>query len=551
MSSTTVERSRLARPTQSSRRFPGRVATTIVLVCLVVMLLVRIFRDELSAVMKMFDTAAANLATLVLSFLIAVTLAVWFICFSDYRTTTKARVLLLLLALGIVVASGFQIEGPSGDMAFSLVPRPWLGRMLPTDRPPPPGAAEGRADLSTTTADDYPRFLGPLGTNYLAAAGDKPLARDWESNPPKLRWRQTSGQGWSAFAIVNGFAVTLEQHGSEEWTTCYEAASGKLVWKCVQPGRHEAPMGGVGPRSTPTIHAGHVYSIGGLGRLLCLDGNSGKVIWEKDLLAETGTDAAVEKQAVMWGRAGSPLVLADLGIIVVPGGGRDGAATSLIAYDLETGTERWRGGTSQISYVSPVEATLAGVRQIISVNEEDVTGHDCQTGEVLWKHSWPGSSSGNASCSQPHVLSGDRLLLTKGYGEGAEMIRVRKTGGKFAVETVWKNPRALKTKFTNVTIIADHAYGLSDGILECVRLEDGESRWRRGRYGHGQVLGVGDVFLVLSERGELALVEANPQEHVELDRIDALDGKTWNSIALYGRLLLIRNAQEAACIELP
>ena len=131
------------------------------------------------------------------------------------------------------------------------------------------------------------------------------------------------------------------------------------------------------------------------------------------------------------------------------------------------------------------------------------------------------------------------------------MIRIRDKGGKLSAETVWKNARVLKTKFTNVTIVGDHVYGLTDGIMECVRLEDGQSQWRRGRYGHGQVLGVGNLILVLSEQGQLALVEANPQKHVELGRIDALDGKTWNSIALYGRLLLVRNAEQAACFELP
>ena len=131
------------------------------------------------------------------------------------------------------------------------------------------------------------------------------------------------------------------------------------------------------------------------------------------------------------------------------------------------------------------------------------------------------------------------------------MIRIRDEGEKLSVEAVWKNSRSLKTKFTNLTIINNHAYGLSDGIMECVGLDDGNSRWRRGRYGHGQVLGVGDLLLVLAENGQLALVEANPQKHVELGRIDALTGKSWNSLALYGNLLLIRNAQEAACFELP
>jgi outer membrane protein assembly factor BamB len=537
------------------RLFPGRVASTIMLVCLVVMLLVRIFRDEMARVIKMFDMAAANISTLILSFVIVVTLLVWFLCFSDYKVRTKGIVMAALAALLLVLGGGFQIDGPTGDLAFALVPRPWLATVLPAaPRPPAPKPAEEKqepADLARTTALDFPRFLGPEGTNHLPSAGGVPLARDWKAAEPKLHWKQTIGQGWSGFAVVNGYAVTIEQHDAEEWVTCYEVATGRLVWKRVTPGRHEAPMGGVGPRSTPTIHQGRVYAIGGLGRLQCLSGKDGTLLWEDDLLARCGTTAEDDKAVVMWGRAGSPLVVADLGLLVVPGGGPVGAATSLLAYDLASGNVRWRGGDSQISYVTPVEATLAGKRQIISVNEKDASGHDIETGAVLWKHSWPGSSSGNATCSQPHVLSGDRILLTKGYGEGAEMIRIVEQDGKFVTDSVWKNSRVLKTKFTNITIIGDHAYGLSDGILQCVALEDGKIRWRGGRYLHGQLLGVGDLIVVLGEDGVLALVEANPKKYVELGRIDALAGKTWNSFALYGKLLLIRNAQEAACYELP
>jgi outer membrane protein assembly factor BamB len=552
----TAGKSVAAPPARLPRLFPGRVASTIILVCLVVMLLVRIFRDELATVIKVFDTAAANISTLILSFVIAVSVIVWFLCFSDYTWKVKGSVLVALAALLLVLAGGFQIDGPTGDMAFGLVPRPWLAAVLPADpSPPAPKRAEDRqeqgADLATTTAGDFPRFLGPKGTNYLPSAGGEPLARDWNAAPPRLLWRQTIGQGWSGFAVVNGYAVTLEQQADEEWVTCYQARTGQLVWKHATPGRHQAPMGGVGPRSTPTIHQGRVYTVGGLGRLQCLSGRDGTVQWDDDVLTRCGTDLAADKQSVMWGRAGSPLVVPDLGLVVVAGGGPKGAATSLLAYDLTTGAVRWRGGNSQISYVTPVAATLAGQRQIISVNEDDVTGHDISTGAVLWKHAWPGSSSGNATCSQPHVLPADRILLTKGYGEGAEMIRIVEQGGQFAVEPLWKNSRVLKTKFTNITVSGDYAYGLSDGILECVALSDGMSRWRRGRYGHGQVLGVGDLILVLGEGGQLALVEANPEKHVELGRIDALDGKTWNTFALYGKLLLVRNAQEAACYELP
>ena len=95
-----------------------------------------------------------------------------------------------------------------------------------------------------------------------------------------------------------------------------------------------------------------------------------------------------------------------------------------------------------------------------------------------------------------------------------------------------------------------HVYGLSDGILECVELESGKRKWKRGRYGHGQILGVRDLLLVQSETGDVLLVEANPDKLVELGRLPAIEGKSWNNLCLYGSLLLVRNAEEAACYEL-
>src|SRR5262245_6875309 len=158
-----------AKPAASSpaplpRLFPGRVASTLILVCLGVMLIVRVFREEFAAVIKVFDSAAANISTLILSFVITVTVLVWFLCFSDYAWRTKGIVMAGLAALLLVLASGFQIDGPTGDLAFGLVPRSWLSAVLPAgSRLPAPKAADDHAqqaaDLATTTAADFPRFL--------------------------------------------------------------------------------------------------------------------------------------------------------------------------------------------------------------------------------------------------------------------------------------------------------------------------------------------------------------------------------------------------------
>jgi outer membrane protein assembly factor BamB len=205
-----------------------------------------------------------------------------------------------------------------------------------------------------------------------------------------------------------------------------------------------------------------------------------------------------------------------------------------------------------VGYSSPTIATLHGVEQILIVNEATVAGHDPQTGAELWQYKWFGSSTGTASVAQPHAIDNNRVLITKGYGGGLTIFRVdRAANGKWSVVEEHKNPAALKTKFTNVAVLDGHAYALSDTILECVNLADGKAKWKKGRYGQGQLLAVGKLLLIQCESGEVALAEANPERPRELTRFAAIQGITWNNPCLYGRLLLVRNGDEAACYELP
>ncbi|MCH5373905.1 MAG: PQQ-like beta-propeller repeat protein [Planctomycetes bacterium] len=310
-------------------------------------------------------------------------------------------------------------------------------------------------------------------------------------------------------------------------------------------------MGGIGPRCTPTISEGKVYALGATGVLRCLDGASGRQIWRDDIVTDRlGITPGQDLKGIAWGRAASPLIVDNL--VVVPWGGPDeGPYVSLAAYDKDTGSVVWTAGPYQASYSSPTLATLDGVRQILIVNQHHVTSHDPETGNMLWECEWPGSSNTNASVSQPVPLPDDRVLLSKGYGVGAKLLQIRRTeAGKWKVDVVWENPRVLQTKFSNVVVRDGFAYALSDGILQCADLSNGERCWRGGRYGQGQVLGVGDRLLIQAESGDVACVAARPDDCEELAVFTALDGKTWNNPCLYDRYLLVRNAQEAACYEL-
>src|SRR5262249_41637035 len=150
-----------------------------------------------------------------------------------------------------------------------------------------------------------------------------------------------------------------------------------------------------------------------------------------------------------------------------------------------------------ISYASPSVVRLGGVRQIVIVNEDNITGHSAATGVVLWTYNWDGSSSSSASASQAVAVGGDRLFVSKGYRGGSALFAVgRDEKDNWTAKELWHHQKSLQTKMTNVVVHGGFVYGLSDGILECVELNSGERKWKGGHYGHGQILRVGELLLV-------------------------------------------------------
>jgi outer membrane protein assembly factor BamB len=395
------------------------------------------------------------------------------------------------------------------------------------------------------TSHDYPAFLN--GKPWAEVEGVA-LETDWKACPPRLLWKQPIGAGWSGFAVVGDYAVTQEQRGDQELVVCYEVRTGNVAWQHADNVRWDprgnGALGFEGPRATPTIHDGRVYSHGATGILNCIDASTGDLLWSHDTLAE---NAAAN---IMWGKSGSPLIVDDR--VVVSVGGTDNA--SLVAYDCKNGKQAWAAGTHRSSYATPIVTELGGVRQILTVNEDYLTAHRIDDGAVLWEHEWPSGSDAAAAASQAVPIGNDRVLLTKGYGQGAQVIAVVRQSDAFTAQTLWESSAVLKTKFGNVLVRDGLGYGLDDVLLQCVDLTNGRQKWKKRRspsFGHGQALLVGDVIVMLSEQGELVLVEVSPKNYRELAHMQAIDGLTWNNPALSGSLLLIRNAEEAACYELP
>ena len=425
------------------------------------------------------------------------------------------------IALGI---GFFRIKGLSGDFVPVLE---W--RWNAEDEA---AVAEG-GDATALDARDWPQFLGPERDNRLRGVH---LERDWTRRPPREIWRRPVGTAWSSFAIAGGRAVTQEQHGPEEQVVCYDLATGRKLWQHADSTRYESAVAGIGPRATPAIAGDRVFTLGATGILNCLDLATGAQIWSRDILADNRAEANV------WGISCSPLVLDTL--VVVSAGGPD--ERSLVAYHRQTGAFVWGGGTDRAGYSSPRLVTLAGRKQILIFNSHSVVAHDPHSGDPLWRQPWD-----QVQCvANPLPLPGNRVLVSTGYGIGARLFQVNAApGGGLTSDIVWKSPR-LKAKFANMVHRDGFVYGLDDGVLVCLDPHDGKRRWKRGRYGHGQLILIGDVLLIMSESGDVVLVEAQPDRHVELARMTAFAGKTWNPPSFAAPYLLVRTDSEAVCYEL-
>jgi outer membrane protein assembly factor BamB len=397
-----------------------------------------------------------------------------------------------------------------------------------------PGAAEIEpvAPAAAEMFAVWPGFRGPDRDSVIHGVR---ITTDWVASPPVELWRRPIGPGWSSFAVRGDLLYMQEQRGEDEIVACYNLTTGTPVWVHRDATRFWESNGGAGPRATPTLSGGRVYAFGATGILNALDAGNGAVVWSRNLPSDTGVTVPG------WGFAGSPLVVGDVVIVAASG--------ALVGHDVATGERRWfvksRGG----SYSSPHLLTVDGVAQVLLMGGAGAISVAPADGTVLWEHPWPG-----APMVQPAVMAGGDVLLSTADamgGLGTRRIAVARRSGGWAVEERWAT-RALKPFFNDFAVHKGHAFGFDGSILACIDLEDGQRKWKGGRYGNGQLLLLPDqdVLLVLSEEGELALVKATPDQFTEVARFPALDGKTWNHPVLVGDVLLVRNGEEMAAFRL-
>ena len=411
---------------------------------------------------------------------------------------------------------------------------------------------------------DWTEFRGP---NRDSALHGVKIATNWDEAPPKLVWRRRVGPGWSSITVVANRLFTQEQRGENEAVVSFDAKTGEEIWFHEDKARFSEDMGGDGPRATPTFADGKIYALGATGILNCLDAANGELKWTQNIAgapkakppgeanAPPKEPAAGDKQPetgmppMYWGYASSPLVV-DGVVIVFRGGNRE---DSLLAYNADTGEPAWKADSGTHSYSSPQLATFGGKKQVLFLSDQELTSIDPATGRALWRYKSAVNPARGFPAIQPHIVGPAEVLVSFSSDTGTMLLKVASEGEDWNVTEQRETKGDFHPYFNDFVVYEGNVYGFKPPQLWCVDPHTGERLWKAGRYGAGQVLLLADqgVLLVITEKGEAVLVAADPKDHRELGRFQAIDGKTWNHPTIVDSRLYIRNAEEMACYELP
>jgi outer membrane protein assembly factor BamB len=388
----------------------------------------------------------------------------------------------------------------------------------------------------TVSAQDWPGWRGP-NRDGVAAAFSAPKA--WPESL-KLKWKATVGEGHSS-PIVSGNRVYIQtRQGEQEVVSAIDLNSGKVLWTDSHPVSYmmnPAALGhGKGPKSTPAISGGKLYSLSINGMLSCHNAETGKVTWRKNFSEE------FKATSPLYGSAMSPLVVDNLVIAHV--GGNFGGM--LAAFNADTGDVKWSWKGDGPGYASPIVVEMAGVRQIVTQSEKNIIAVSASSGELLWQ--MPFTTEYDQNIVTPVVYK--QTLIFSGYDKGTFAIKPQMNGGKWKAEQVWQNPQV--SMYMNSPVVSgDHLFGLSHkrkGQFFSLDARTGATVWTsEGREGENAgMLAAGNLLFFLTNDAELIVARKSATAFEPLKKYTVAQSPTWAHPVVIGNRILIKDATTLA-----
>ena len=264
--------------------------------------------------------------------------------------------------------------------------------------------------VSIVGAADWPQWRGP---NRNGISQEMGLLKEWSNGGPQVLWRVSLGEGFSGISVVSGRVYTMFSEGDDEFVVCLNASNGEEVWRFRSDSNYHESQGGNGPRATPTIDGGLLFTVTAQGKLYALNTENGEKVWSHDLQEEFGS------KIPRWGGCTSPLVEGDLLLVEV--GGKDGK--SIVAFDKKGGDVVWSSHTDILGYSSPIAVTIDGIRQLIVFTGTQLVSVSPENGNLYWTYPWQTEYDVNAAT--PVFIAPDKIFISSGYGKGAAVVRVR------------------------------------------------------------------------------------------------------------------------------
>jgi outer membrane protein assembly factor BamB len=384
-------------------------------------------------------------------------------------------------------------------------------------------------------APDWPQWRGP---NRDAVSPETGLLETWPEGGPKVLWRIPVGAGFSSVSVSEGKLYTLWDEKGKQYLFSLDASTGKELWR-QELGAAFTHHYGNGPRSTPLVDEGVVFAIGTGGLLLAANKDTGAPLWQHDLVKSYASALP------SYGYSSSPLVAGDK--LVVEVGGKDAA---FMAFDKKTGKVAWSAENDRPAYSSPINVSIAGVDQVVFWSAHGLHSLASDSGKVLWRYSWETFcpvTGDPLSAGTPLFLAPDRIYISS--GSGAAAIRVSREGGSFKVKTVWET-ESMRSDVNTSLLLGNHIYGFDRGTLKSLDAATGEIKWKARGFQRGSLIAADGRLIVLGEAGNLALVDANPDEFVQTSSAKILEGKNWTAPTLARGKLYLRNHEELVCLEI-